>query len=64
MSDNFCDSPMKPIAPIPAGYKGGPGVYNGEPGFEPKRTMGPDSVPEKTRDGSIPTPSGEAGPKS
>jgi hypothetical protein len=27
--------------------KGGPGVYNGEPGYE-KRTSSPNAVPEKT----------------
>jgi len=31
----------------PKGYKGGPGDYDGEPGF-PKRTKSPSGVPEKT----------------
>jgi len=56
MSD-FVDSPMKPIAPVPAGYKGGPGTYNGEdcpPFGAHKRTPSPNAAPEKTYDGSVP----------
>jgi hypothetical protein len=56
MSD-FVDSPMKPIAPVPAGYKGGPGEYNGSdcpPFDEYKRTSSPNSGPEKIIDGSVP----------
>jgi hypothetical protein len=51
---DFCDSPMKPPASPPAGYKGGPGVYNGEEGY-PKRTSDSNAAPEIVRDGGMPT---------
>jgi hypothetical protein len=54
MADNLIDSPMKPIAEPPASNKGGPGDYNGEPGY-PKRTSTPNGPPEKVRDGSVPS---------
>lgn len=57
----FVDSPMKPIAEPPAGNKGGPGIYNGEEGL-PKRTPSPNAVPEKVRDGSMPTTKDSAFP--
>jgi hypothetical protein len=61
MSD-FCDSPMKLIATPPAGNKGGPGTYDGEKGY-PGRTSSPNAVPEKVRDGSVPTTQGsDVGP--
>ena len=55
--ESFVNSPMKPIAPVPAGYKGGPGVYDGEhtgPCAVYPRTPSPNAVPEKMRDGSVP----------
>jgi len=55
--ESFVNSPMKPIAPVPAGYKGGPGLYDGEdcPPFDShRRTPSPNAVPEKMRDGSVP----------
>jgi hypothetical protein len=62
MSD-FVDTPMPDeFVKTPAGYRGGPGVYDGEdcPGFgEYRRTPSPNSVPEKIRDGSVPKPTGE-----
>lgn len=63
MSD-FCDSPMSPeFIKTPAGYKGGPGEYDGHdkgPFGEYKRTPSPNGVPEKWLDGSVPKPSGES----
>lgn len=62
MSD-FVDSPMCPeFIKTPAGYKGGPGEYDGEktgPFGEYARTSSPNAVPEKIRDGSVPAVSGE-----
>lgn len=46
MADNFVDSPMKPCAPVPSNYKGGPGHYDGLDGL-PKRTPSPNGAPEK-----------------
>ena len=63
MSDFSVDSPMKPIAQPPTGNKGGPGTYDGEPGY-PKRTSTPNGPPEKVRDASVQKPSGEPGPTS
>lgn len=45
-----------PVGKPPAGYKGGPGVYDGEEDY-PKRTPTPNGPPEKVRDGSAPLPS-------
>ncbi|HZM78498.1 MAG TPA: hypothetical protein VFC19_22455 [Candidatus Limnocylindrales bacterium] len=53
MSD-FVDSPNTPLKSPPAGYRGGPGTYDGEKGY-PGRTPSPNAVPEKVRDGSVPT---------
>ena len=62
MSD-FVTTPMNDeFVKTPAGYKGGPGMYNGEeegPFGEFKRTPSPSAVPEKIRDGSVGNPSGE-----
>ncbi len=45
------DSPVEWVPGNPNDEKGGPGVFNGEPGAEyQKRTMGPNSIPEKTLD--------------
>jgi hypothetical protein len=59
MADSkFVETPMEPIAKAPAGYKGGPGVYDGEknlPAGMPGRTHSPNGVPEKVRDGSVPS---------
>lgn len=52
MADNFCEGPATPIAPVPAGNKGGSGVYDKSPGY-PERTGGGSGVPEKFYD-SIP----------
>ena len=64
MSDQFVETPMNSeFVKTPAGYKGGPGTYNGEdcPAFaEFKRTPSPNAVPEKTIDGSVGKPSGES----
>lgn len=64
MSDSFVDSPMNSeFIRTPAGYRGGPGMYDGEsegPFGEYRRTPSPNSVPEKIRDGSVPKPSGES----
>lgn len=46
----FVNSPMKPIATPPAGYKGGPGVYDNAkvpPQNAYPRTPSPNAVPEK-----------------
>jgi hypothetical protein len=63
MSD-FVDTPMSAeFVKTPAGYKGGPGTYDGDdcPGFsEFRRTKSPNAVPEKVMDGSVPAPSGES----
>lgn len=61
MSDSFVESPAKPIAPVPAGYKGGPGEYDGTKGY-PKRTSSPNAAPEKIVDGSMPTSKMPTGP--
>lgn len=45
-----------PVGKPPAGYRGGPGVYDGEDGY-PKRTKTKNGPPEKVRDGSAPLPS-------
>jgi hypothetical protein len=55
------DSPMKPIATPPAGNKGGPGDYDGVPGYPP-RTSSPNAVPEKVCDGSLPNAKMPTGP--
>lgn len=39
----------------PAGYKGGPGTYNGEKGYPP-RTSGASGPPEKVRDAGVGNP--------
>lgn len=44
---NLIDTPMQDIPGTPSDHKGGPGVYDGEPGWK-GRTMGPNSLPEKT----------------
>jgi len=49
----FVDSPMKPIGSMPSDYKGGPGKYNGQPGW-PGRTPSPNAVPEKTFEEAMP----------
>ena len=54
--DKFCDSPMDYEKP-PAGYRGGPGQYNGEKGY-PGRTSSPNAVPEKVRDENVPDQKG------
>lgn len=46
MAKDICLSPFDADSP-PAGYKGGPGEYNGEPGFQ-KRTATPNGPDEKT----------------
>ena len=60
---SFVDSPIgEEWIKTPPGYKGGPGVYDGDdcPGFaEYRRTPSPNGVPEKIIDGSVPKPSGE-----
>ena len=60
---DFCDSPMKPLASIPDGYKGsGSHEYNGEdtsPFGEYKRTPSSNAVPEVTEDGNAGPVSGE-----
>lgn len=38
--------------------KGSPGDYNGEPGMQ-KRTMGPNSLPEKTYENAMPGSDGK-----
>lgn len=53
MADNFVDSPMDLIAPVPAGYKGSPGKYDGIPGW-PGRTSSPNGVPEKFLEDAMP----------
>lgn len=57
MAKNIIKSSATPIASPPAGYKGGPGVYDGEnkgvvSGHS--RTKSPNAVPEKIYDGSVP----------
>ncbi len=52
MAKSIVNSPAKPIAQPPAGYKGGPGQYDGEKGY-PGRTKSPNGVPEKIRDGNV-----------
>lgn len=63
MADQFVDTPMgSEFVKTPAGYKGGPGTYDGldtGPFGEFKRTPSPNGVPEKIIDGSIPSVSGE-----
>lgn len=63
MSDNFVDTPMNSeFVKTPAGYKGGPGEYDGcknGPFGEFGRTSSPNAVPEKIIDGSVGKPSGE-----
>lgn len=39
----------------PAGYKGGPGTYDGEKGY-PGRTSGHSGPPEKVRDANVGNP--------
>ena len=52
--DGFITTPAEGCAGAPpVGYKGGPGVYDGEEGW-PKRTPSPNAVPEKVKE-SIPT---------
>ena len=58
MAKDIIQSPATPIASPPSGYKGGPGVYNGENKGEAgahKRTSSPNAVPEKIYDGAIPS---------
>jgi len=55
MAKNFVESPHKPIAKMPEGDKGGPGIYNGDPcAGLPKRTPTPNGVPEKIFDEAMP----------
>ncbi len=42
-------TPMDDIVGNPKEHRGGPGVYDGEPGL-PGRTPSPNAVPEKTYD--------------
>lgn len=56
--NSFVKTPVDMIATPPKGYKGGPGVYDGEnvgPFSSYKRTSTPNGVPEKIKDGAIPT---------
>lgn len=53
MSD-FVNSPAEPIATPPKGYRGSNGEYDGEKGY-PGRTTSPNGVPEKVRDGGMPS---------
>ena len=48
-------TPGNDVVPAPsnAPNRKGPGVFNGEPGYK-GRTMGPNSVPEKTYDAPAP----------
>lgn len=50
---NFLNTPLEFVAE-PKGNRGGPGEYDGEGGL-PKRTHSPNGVPEKVRDGSVPS---------
>jgi hypothetical protein len=53
--DEFICGPTKPMAPLPKGNKGGPGVYNGvKSGNLPGRTPSPNAVPEKVTEGARP----------
>lgn len=51
--NKIVETPIEPCAAPPAGNRGGPGTYDGEPGF-PGRTGSSDGVPEKVRDSSGP----------
>ncbi len=59
MADSkFVNTPIDFIAHPPADNKGGPGEYNGDktgPLGAYGRTPSPNAVPEKTRDGGLPT---------
>lgn len=50
--NNIIETPVKLPANPPAGYKGGPGSYDGMPGY-PGRTPSPNAAPEKFLDGEL-----------
>lgn len=57
MAKDFVESPMKPIGSMPAGDKGGPGTYNGDPCADlPRRTPGASGPPEKIFEKEKPGP--------
>jgi hypothetical protein len=60
MSDDLIKTPCEDIGNPPKDNRGGPGVYDGEPGLQ-KRTPSPNAVPEKIYDK---IPGGEEADKS
>jgi hypothetical protein len=54
----FIDSPLTPPASPPADYRGGPGVYGGQPGW-PAATPSPNTPAQKIYDIEPPGGSGE-----
>ena len=53
MDKSFVDPTMPLLKDPPADYKGGPGKYDGQPGW-PGRTPSPNAVPEKILEDAMP----------